>query len=379
MRRRVLLAAPLIASPLLLAANGPASAQTAGVVLEEFLVPSGPGIQLYLRNKRPEGAATARADRVVLCVHDGTFPASTSFDLPAGGVSWMDYMAGRGFDVWSVDLRNYGRSTREAAMAQPPAGQPLTTARDALADIAAAAAFIREKRGVPKLVHLGWGWGAGLMARFAVDNAALVDRLVLYAPEWPADSATPAAPQGGGTQAGGSQASGSQGSGSQGSGSQANASQGGQGAAASLPSYRSLTRAEVRARWIEGVPDARRGALFPAGWYEHWADTTFATDPEGARQVPSVLRVPNGALAERQSGAQPFDAARVTVPVLITLAEWDREAPPAQALALFQAMTAAPAKRMALLGEGTHGIMLERNRGALFQAVQVFLEEGLSG
>jgi pimeloyl-ACP methyl ester carboxylesterase len=352
MRRRVLLAAPLIASPMLLPAAGPASAQPAGVVLEEFQVPSGPGIQLYLRNKRPEGATAARADRVVLCLHDGTFPASTSFDLPAGGVSWMDYMAGRGFDVWCLDLRNYGRSTREAAMGQPPAGQPLTTARDALADITAAAAFIREKRGVPKLVHLGWGWGAGLMARFAVDNAALVDRLVLYAPEWPAESPAPA----------------------QGNGAPGNAAQ-----VPALPAYRSLTRAEVRARWVEGVPDNRRGALFPAGWYEHWADTTFAVDPEGARQVPSVLRVPNGALAEQQAARHAFDAARLTVPVLITLGEWDREAPPAQALALFQALTAAPAKRMVLLGEGTHGIMLERNRGALFQAVQVFLEEGLSG
>jgi hypothetical protein len=28
-----------------------------------------------------------------------------------------------------------------------------------------------------------------------------------------------------------------------------------------------------------------------------------------------------------------------------------------------------------LLGEGTHTMLMERNRGALFQAVQVFLEE----
>jgi pimeloyl-ACP methyl ester carboxylesterase len=353
MRRRVLLAAPLTASPLLLPATG--SAQPAGVVLDELLVPSAPGIQIYLRNKRLEGAAAARADRVVLCVHDGTFPASTSFDLPTGGVSWMDYMAGRGFDVWCLDLRNYGRSTRDAAMGQPPAGRPLTTAQDALADIAAAAAFIRDKRGVPKLVHLGWGWGAGLMGRFAMENAALVDRLVLYAPEWPAERAAPPPGQ-----------------------SQSQA-QPVPVAGMALPSHRSLTRAEVRARWVEGVPDNRRGALFPAGWYEHWADTTFAADPEGARQVPSVLRVPNGALADAQAGHQPFDAARIVVPVLVTLAEWDRDAPPAQALALFQALTASPAKRMVLLGEGTHGIMLERNRGALFQAVQVFLEEGLTG
>jgi len=28
-----------------------------------------------------------------------------------------------------------------------------------------------------------------------------------------------------------------------------------------------------------------------------------------------------------------------------------------------------------LLGEGTHGMWMERNRGALFQAVQIFIEE----
>ena len=342
MHRRVLLAAPLLAAPLLLPGARRASAQPAGVVLEEFQVSSGNGIQLYLRNKRQDGATAARADRVVLCIHNGTFPGSTSFDLPAGGVSWMDYMAGRGFDVWTVDLRNFGRSTREAAMSQPPGGAPLTRAPDALADIAAAAAFIREKRGVPKLVLLGWGWGGALAARFATEHAALVDRLVLYAPEWPRENgAAPTDSQ-------------------------------------PLQSYRNLTRAEVRARWVEGVPDARRGALFPAGWYEHWADTTFATDPEGARQVPSVLRVPNGPLADAAAG-RLFEAAKVTVPTLVTLGEWDRETPPAQALALFQAMTGVAAKRFVVLGEGTHGIMLERNRGALFQSVQVFLEEALAG
>jgi hypothetical protein len=29
-----------------------------------------------------------------------------------------------------------------------------------------------------------------------------------------------------------------------------------------------------------------------------------------------------------------------------------------------------------VLGEGTHHMVMERSRGALFQAVQVFLEEG---
>ncbi|MGY4800638.1 alpha/beta hydrolase [Teichococcus aerofrigidensis] len=350
MLRRTVLAAPaLLAAPSLLGPH-PAAAQPAGVTFEEMLVPGGdPGIQLYLRNKRG-ASAPARPDRTVLCVHGATYPASTGFDLPLGGVSWMDYMAARGFDVWCLDLRNYGRSTREAAMAQPAEGAaPLTPGEVALRDIAAAAAFIRERRGVPKLVHLGWSWGSSLMARFTAENPALVERLVLYAPQWLREGPSPAAA----------------------------------GAAEALGAYRRVTRAQARERWLNGVPEARRGALFPAGWYEHWADATFATDPEGMREVPSVLRAPNGVLADSrafwQAGRPWYDPAAITAPTLIVLAEWDRDTPPSMALALFPLLTRSPGKRLVLLGEGTHGIMLERNRGALFQAVQLFLEEAGPG
>jgi esterase/lipase len=42
---------------------------------------------------------------------------------------------------------------------------------------------------------------------------------------------------------------------------------------------------------------------------------------------------------------------------------------------LFPLLKNSPGKRLELLGEGTHTICMERNRGALFRAVQVFLEE----
>jgi len=42
---------------------------------------------------------------------------------------------------------------------------------------------------------------------------------------------------------------------------------------------------------------------------------------------------------------------------------------------LFPLLTGSPDKRLVILGEGTHTIIMERNRMALFQAVQSFLEE----
>ncbi|MBP0443539.1 alpha/beta fold hydrolase [Roseomonas sp. SSH11] len=344
MARRSVLASPMLLP--LAAGIHPASAQPAGVVMDEMLIPGRePGMQLYLRNKRPEAQAPARPDRTILCVHGATYPASTTFDLPLSGVSWMDYMAGRGFDVWSLDLTGYGRSTR------PPADQspPPTRGEQAVADIAVALKHIREARGVAKTGLIGWSWGTTLVSRFAADNPALVDRLVLYAPLWLRDpnkrGAVPV-PEG------------------------------------PLPAYRTVTRAQARERWMNGVPDNKRANLIPPGWYEYWADATFATDPEGSRQVPSVLRAPNGVLQdlrEHWDAGRPFyDPAKITVPALLVLGEWDRDTPPSMATTLFPLLTNSPGKRLVMLAEGTHSIMLERNRGALFQAVQVFLEESFA-
>ena len=184
MQRRALLAAPMIAPAL---AALPAAAQGAPrLVTEEHMVPSGdPGIELFVRNKRPETLTNFTPGRTVLFVHGATYPAHTSFDLPLSGLSWMDYMAGRGFDVWCLDIRGYGRSTRPPEMNQPPeANAPIVRGDVAVADIAAVAAFIRQRRSVPKIVHMGWSWGCALQAKFATENAALVERLVLYAPGW---------------------------------------------------------------------------------------------------------------------------------------------------------------------------------------------------
>jgi pimeloyl-ACP methyl ester carboxylesterase len=182
MNRRTMLAAPL-AAPLLVASVAQAQA---ALVTEEFMIPSGDaGIELFLRNKRPENLTSFSPARTVIFVHGATYPAHTAFDLPLGGLSWMDYIAGQGFDVWCLDIRGYGRSTRPPEMNQPPeANPPIVRGETAVKDIGTAAAFIRERRNVAKLVHIGWSWGSTLMGRFAADNPALVERLVLFAPPW---------------------------------------------------------------------------------------------------------------------------------------------------------------------------------------------------
>jgi alpha-beta hydrolase superfamily lysophospholipase len=43
---------------------------------------------------------------------------------------------------------------------------------------------------------------------------------------------------------------------------------------------------------------------------------------------------------------------------------------------LFPLLVNAPGKRYVALAEGTHTIVMERNRLKLFEAVQAFLDEG---
>lgn len=67
-------------------------ASTAGtnavpVTMKEFRVTSEPGIEIYVRNKRPAGMQKFSTDKALIYVHGATYPAETAFDLPLDGVS----------------------------------------------------------------------------------------------------------------------------------------------------------------------------------------------------------------------------------------------------------------------------------------------------
>lgn len=123
--------------------------QSPKVVMEEMTVPSEPGIEIYVRNKRPADMSAFRPERTLLFVHGATYPAHTSFDLQLDGLSWMDYIAARGYDVYLLDLRGYGRSTRPQEMDQAPdANAPIVRGVTAVTDISAVVDFILKRRSV---------------------------------------------------------------------------------------------------------------------------------------------------------------------------------------------------------------------------------------
>ena len=70
-----------------------------------------------------------------------------------------------------------------------------------------------------------------------------------------------------------------------------------------------------------------------------------------------------------------YDPANITVPTLLVQAEWDQDLPPYMAQTLFPLLVNSPGKRYVMLAEGTHTIIMEKNRLELFRAVQAFLDE----
>src|SRR5262245_52251379 len=127
--------------------------QARKVHTEEMLVPaSDPGIKIFVRNKRPADLTAFRPERTLLFVHGSTYPSSTTFDLQLGGISWMDYIAERGFDVYLLDLRGYGRSTRPKEMDEKPDANPAIVRGDtAVKDISSVVDFILKRRKIARL------------------------------------------------------------------------------------------------------------------------------------------------------------------------------------------------------------------------------------
>jgi pimeloyl-ACP methyl ester carboxylesterase len=322
-----------------------AHAQTQ-LVSEDIMVKSpDAGIEIFVRNKRPANMTSFRPERTVIYVHGATYPASTAFDLKLDGLSWMEYIASRGYDVYLLDLRGYGKSTRPKEMGEDAAKNPPLVRNDtAIKDISTVVDFVLARRNIPRVNLLGWSWGTALMAGYTAQNNAKVERLVLYAPAW--IRTTPSLVQAG---------------------------------PGPMPAYRMVSRDAAMGRWLTGVPEDKKAALIPAGWFDAWADATWATDAEGAKMNPPVLRAPNGVLQDNadfwSAGKATYDPAKITAPTLLVLGEWDRDTPPYMAQTLFPLLVNSPAKRFVMLAEGTHTIIMERNRMKLFEAVQSFLDE----
>ena len=284
------------------------------LVTESYMIPSGDaGIELYVRNKRPAGMTNFPADKILLYVHGATYPSETAFDLPIEGASMMDLIAARGYDVYLVDIRGYGRSTRPPEMSAPPeANKPIVSTDVAVRDFGAAVDHVSSGAALHKINLMGWSWGTAIAGKYTSEHNDKVHRLVLFAPLWifRKDAVIAPAPEATGK------------------------------SAPQLGAYRLVSKEVAKARWLEGVPEDKKAGLIPPGVFEAWIEATWATDPDATKHNPPMLRAPNGVIADAlaywTAGKAHYDPGKITVPTFLIHAEWDFDLPSYQAREVFR-------------------------------------------
>jgi len=313
---------------------------------------SGQRVDLYLRERvaRKVGRTAAHGD-VVLFVHGAGTPAEVSFDVPFQDYSWMGFLAAAGYDVFSVDMTGYGRSTRPPQMADRcnlsraqqmqfgvdcPQAYPgaLTNIESDWNDVGAAVDYIRKLRHVERVALIGWSQGGPRAGGWTAQHSDRVSKLILLAPAYnrAVPSEAPALPVPG-------------------------------------PAFGTQSREEFIANWD-------RQALCP-GQYEPAAAQSvwkamLESDPVGAKWTPAVRRAP---ISSSGWGWTQQRVAATTTPTLLLVGEHDKQVDPARVRDLY-ADLGAERKVLAELACASHNAMWEKNHLDLFRASLEWLREG---
>jgi pimeloyl-ACP methyl ester carboxylesterase len=325
-------------------------------VRDKSTVPAiaGQPAQLYVRERVAAGAAlraSSLADRVVLFVHGAGTPAEVAFDVPYQDYSWMAFLARAGFDVFSVDMTGYGRSTRPAPMDDPcnlakdrqagyvtatcPPSYPktLTTMASDWDDVGAAVDYVRALRHVERVSLVAWSRGGPRAGGYAAQHPDKIGKLVLLAPAYirtPAANATTATPAGG------------------------------------VP-MNTQSHQEFVANWDRqvGCTEQYDRAASDAVWSD-----MLASDPVGATWGLGVRRAP-----ESTGSWTPSMVGKTSVPTLMITGAHDKQVLPQRVREFYEDLGARE-KVFIDLACSSHNAMWERNHVLLFRASLEWLTHG---
>jgi pimeloyl-ACP methyl ester carboxylesterase len=304
-----------------------------------FRIPGPDGALLCLRMLpgREQNGATRGA---VLYVHGATFPSALSIAHRFDGRSWRDALCDAGFDVWGLDFRGFGGSSRYPEMQQPAQnGAPLCTARDAAGQLESAVRFILSHHGINQLSLISHSWGSMPAGKLCAAHPQLVRRWVLFAPiarRPPRRYESP--PQ--------------------------------------LPAWRIVTLEDQWKRFIEDVPPGEPPVLSPVH-FRDWGERYLDSDPASRSRDPAGVQVPLGPFSEIMRawhGSLAYEPGAVQCPIAIIRGAWDGVVPDEDARWLFDAFVRAPSKRDIKIARGTHLMHLEAMRLALWKESIAFLE-----
>lgn len=320
-------------------------------------VPSmqGQTVQLYVRERVKPATlhrGGPRDDRVVLFVHGAGTPAEVAFDVPYADYSWMAYLAAAGFDVFSMDMTGYGRSTRPTVMndacnlsaeqqtalgrtpCQATHDAQLTTIASDWSDLDAVVEYIRALRSVPRVSLVGWSLGGPRAGGYASRNPGKVAKLVLLAPAYSREAGQePPQPS-----------------------------------PARGVAFNAQSHADFTANWERqiGCPNQYDPAAAAAVWR-----AMLESDPVGASWGQGVRRAPSTTVW----GFGKAAVERMQTPTLMVAPAHDKQVSPERVRDYF-ADLGAENKVLLDLGCASHNAMWETNHLLLFRASLEWLVSG---
>ncbi len=130
------------------------------------------GLRLFVWEKF---AGSPQGKPVLVLAHGSATAGRESFDLKVPGhpeFSLMDYLARQGFDVFALDVRGFGSSTRP---------ESFLTTEQAASDLKAVVDHLVQLRGVPQVHLLAWSWGTQYSGQFVMAHPQKVARYATYA------------------------------------------------------------------------------------------------------------------------------------------------------------------------------------------------------
>ncbi|WP_265553352.1 alpha/beta hydrolase [Serratia grimesii] len=316
------------------------------------------GERLHIREVRLKSSSTTPLSPVLL-IHGARVPGIASFDLPVKGGSLAADLAQTGLQVYILDLRGYGLSSRPVEMDAPPdQSMPLMRTADAVNDIAHAVRAIQTWNGSPRISLLGWATGGHWAGAYASQYPQNVERLVLYNTLYGGSAHHPSLGYGSPLE---------------------DPRNPGHFNTAKFGGWSLSTRDSLFVVWDKSIP-----MLDKTQWRDEtvkrvYGDAALASDKTSQRRTPQSFRAPTGAMAdsfELATGKKQWSATALTnVPVLVIRSERDFWSRPEDAAAI---MKDAPLAEMLAIPEATHFVHLDRDnagRKRFLEGVVTFLAQ----
>ncbi len=314
--------------------------------------------QIYVRERASAGTvlrSRSLAGRVILFVHGAGTPAGVAFDPPHPDASWMAFLAQAGYDVFSMDMTGYGRSTRPAVMNDPcnlseaqqeafvpvliPDTCPPTYGFAASAiesdwhDLDVVVEYIRELRGIERVHLAGWSLGGPRAGGYAARHPEKVQSVVLLSPAYSRNRAA-SPPEG------------------------------------LVPgaAFTKQSRADFEALWDRqlGCRNQYEPAVRSAVWR-----AMLESDPVGATWGTGVRRAPR----VTSWGFDPMEVGEMRTPMLLVAPETDGQVSPERVVELYEDL-GSEKKILVHLACSSHNAMWETNRSVLFDASLQWFRDG---